>query len=187
MPRVTHPPPLQGGLIAAGGTTTGRTELDSVEILDRYYCKFKPPSSSYQSLIVVGLKSRKWASFFFSRSARMWRIGPRLPRKLEFIRGGLFENIFTIISGRDDGDNARKEVGVCRVVRRVWVFVVCWNLVVIFVVSSIPNCFDDPDLHWSETWHVECYKQSSTPDCSKGDVKIGLTLSSHCDPISHKT
>ena len=49
----------------------------------------------------------------------MWRSGARLPRKLEFIRGGLFENIFTIISGRDDGDNARKEVGVCRVVRRV--------------------------------------------------------------------
>ena len=28
---------------------------------------------------------------------------------------------------------------------------VCWKLVVIFIVSSIPNCFDDPDLHWSET------------------------------------
>ena len=54
----SHPPPLQGGLIVAGGTTTGETELDSVEILDRYYCKFKPASTSYQSLIVVGLEMR---------------------------------------------------------------------------------------------------------------------------------
>ena len=39
-----HPPPLQGGLIVAGGETTDWTELDSVEILDRYYCKFKQAS-----------------------------------------------------------------------------------------------------------------------------------------------
>ena len=75
MPRGTHPPPLQGGLIAAGGTTTGRTELDSVEILDRYYCKFKPPSSSYQSLIVVGLKSRKWASFLLAGARECGGVG----------------------------------------------------------------------------------------------------------------
>ena len=27
---------------------------------------------------------------------------------------------------------------------------VCWKLVVFFIVSSIPNCFDDPDLCWSD-------------------------------------
>ena len=44
---------------------------------------------------------------------------------------------------------------------------VCWKLVVIFIVSSIPNCFDDPDLHWSETCcmlNVEFVHIFSCPD-----------------------
>ena len=65
----SHPPPLQGGLIVAGGRTTGYTVLDSVEILDRYYCKFKPASTSYQSQIVVGLESEK-VSLFLLAGAR---------------------------------------------------------------------------------------------------------------------
>ena len=69
----SHPPPLQGGLIVAGGATvrTGRsrTVLDSVEILDRYYCKFKPASTYYQSFIVDGLESEE-VSLFLSAGAR---------------------------------------------------------------------------------------------------------------------
>lgn len=51
-----------GRLIVAGGYNGW--QLASVEILDRYYCKFKPSSTSNQSEIVVSLKMRKWAFFF---------------------------------------------------------------------------------------------------------------------------
>ena len=65
----SHPPPLQGGLVVAGGRTTGETRLDSVEILDRYFCKFKPASTYYQSFIVDGLESEE-VSLFLSAGAR---------------------------------------------------------------------------------------------------------------------
>ena len=48
IPCCAHPPPLQGGLIVAGGVT-GESGLDSVEILDRYYWDFKTVSTSYES------------------------------------------------------------------------------------------------------------------------------------------
>ena len=48
LPRGAHPPPLQGGLIVAGGYD-GEGRTDSVEILDRYYWEFKTVSTSYQS------------------------------------------------------------------------------------------------------------------------------------------
>ena len=127
-----------------------------MEILDRYYCKFKQASTSYQSFIVVGLESEKVSLFSFSRSAGSWRSGPRLPRILYAISGGLIENIFTIIGGWDgDGGKRRKEVGLCCVVRRVCFFLVCWKLVVFFIVS-IPNCFDDTICVGQKLWHVDC-------------------------------
>ena len=48
IPCCAHPPPLQGGLIVAGGWD-GEGSLDSVEILDRYHWDFKTASTSYQS------------------------------------------------------------------------------------------------------------------------------------------
>ena len=55
IPRCAHPPPLQGGLIVAGGYD-GDTYIDTVEILDKYYWEFKTAATSYQSQIVVCLK-----------------------------------------------------------------------------------------------------------------------------------
>ena len=55
VPRGAHPPPLQGGIIVAGGYD-GEGGTDTVEILDRYDWEFKTVSTSYQSSIVVCLK-----------------------------------------------------------------------------------------------------------------------------------
>ena len=107
--------------------------------------------------MVTGLESEKGSLFSFSRSARSWRSGPRLPRKLWGVRGGLIENIFTIIGGRDDGDNYRNEVGGCCVVRRV-----CVSL--LLEASCLLHCFIDSKLFWWSWFalvrnllHVECW------------------------------
>ena len=49
----------------------------------------------------------------------------------------------------------------------VFVSLCCWKPVVFFIVLLIPNCFDDPDLHWSETCcmlNVEFVHIFSCPD-----------------------
>ena len=80
--------------------------------------------------------------FSFSRSARSWRSGPRLPRRLWGVSGGLIENIFTIIGGSDGDYNARKEVGGCCVVRRV-----CVSFCLLEASCHL-RCFIDSKLFW---------------------------------------